>query len=610
VPWALMIRAALAICVPLAAGFAAHKIALGLLPAIGGLIASVVDIGGPYPTRFRRVGSATVAGGAVGLTIGSLIHGRGWVAVAVLIVVAGVSALFSAAGSTASVTGLQLLVYASFGTGTLGALRPWWHTPLLFLAGATWAMLLILPGWILFPHAAEQRSVADVYRALARALRSAGTDGFAADRLGLTNALNTAYDQLAAIRSASSGRDRRMMRLVALLIQSHLVAEAATAVALEGSPPPTPVTDAAERLADAIQEGTAPPVIPPPWRASPGAQALCDALAGAARLLTADRIPPAQQRLRRPGLRERIGDAADQIRGGRLIRMSAVRLMACIGVAAVMSEILPLQRSYWVILTVAIVLKPDFGSVFARAVQRGVGTIVGAVLGAVILAAVPYGGLLLIPVAVLAALLPYGRSRNYGLLAIFLTPLVVLLIDLPDRTGWQLAEARLIDTLLGCGIVLVIGYAPWPRSWYAHLPGQFADTVSGVCDYLEQALVRRSPERSRLRRRAYRSLSDLRAEFQRTLSEPPALSRRATLWWPAVVGLEQMVDTITATAVAADHGAALPSPDSVHELESVLRGLADAVRSGVPPPKPTRLPADEQLKPVTDALRRVQAALG
>ena len=98
-----------------------------------------------------------------------------------------------------------------------------------------------------------------------------------------------------------------------------------------------------------------------------------------------------------------------------------------------MSEVLPLQRSYWVTLTVAIVLKPDLGSVFARAVQRGLGTIVGVLLGAAILAVVPYGWLLLVPAAVLAALLPYGRIRNYGLMLTFLTPLIVLLLDLPAQ---------------------------------------------------------------------------------------------------------------------------------------------------------------------------------
>ena len=65
--------------------------------------------------------------------------------------------------------------------------------------------------------------------------------------------------------------------------------------------------------------------------------------------------------------------------------MFTLRLMACMGAAGVVSEVLPLQRSYWVPLTVAIVFKPDYGSVFARALQRGIGTVVGAVAGAVLL---------------------------------------------------------------------------------------------------------------------------------------------------------------------------------------------------------------------------------
>ena len=53
-PGGLMLRAALAITVPFAAGFAARQPALGLLPAIGALLASVVDIGGPPSPRWRR----------------------------------------------------------------------------------------------------------------------------------------------------------------------------------------------------------------------------------------------------------------------------------------------------------------------------------------------------------------------------------------------------------------------------------------------------------------------------------------------------------------------------------------------------------------------------
>ncbi|HWG60197.1 MAG TPA: FUSC family protein [Streptosporangiaceae bacterium] len=177
--------------------------------------------------------------------------------------------------------------------------------------------------------------------------------------------------------------------------------------------------------------------------------------------------------------------------------------MASIGVAAVVSEAVAVQRSYWVLLTVALVLRPDFGSVFARALQRGIGTVVGAVAGAIVLAIVPGGEWLVLPAAVLAALLPYGRARNYGLLTTFLTPLVVILIDLLSNIGWRLAEDRLIDTLPGCAIVLAVGFAPWPMSWHAHLPGTFADALDRVALYADRALSG-SPDRSALRRQTYR----------------------------------------------------------------------------------------------------------
>ena len=251
----------------------------------------------------------------------------------------------------------------------------------------------------------------------------------------------------------------------------------------------------------------------------------------------------------------------EQLIGGRIAWQFTIRLMLCTGVAAVASEVLPLSRSYWVVLTVVIILKPDYGSVFARAVQRGVGTIVGAVLGSVILAVVPYGPWLLLPFGVLAALLPYAKARNFGLVATFLTPLVVLLIDLLNVGGWRLAGVRLVDTVLASAIVLLFGYAPWPSAWQAHLPGQFAESLRAVCAYADQALVAmpaariastgtaRSPARApgeapglrgRLRRQAYQSLSNLRAEFQRTMSEPTSVSRRATAWWPAVVASKRL----------------------------------------------------------------------
>jgi uncharacterized membrane protein YccC len=651
-PWPEMTRAALAICVPLSAALALGKGTIGVLPAMGGLLGTLADAGGPYLSRVKRVGSAAVFGSAPGLVIGSVTHGHGWLAVVALVVVAGVSGVLSSVGDIGSITGLQLLVYTALGAGPVGAQRPVWHTAAGFLTGVIWALILIVPGWLLSPHGKEQRDAAAVYTALAQELRSVGTPGFTARRQALTSALNTAYDELLTARSTATGRNGRIARLVAALNASHLMAEAATALGVAGTRPPPLVIATVERLADSIRNGTPPPMIPPPWDDSPAMLTLRDAMAGAARALAQDWSP---EHHTRAGLRDRlqaglagVGEAgavaaeaavgaiglatglSQRIRGsaerlvedfggGTLSRIFTLRLMICMGVAGLVSEVLPLQRSYWVPLTVAIVLKPDYGSVFARALQRGIGTIVGAVAGAVLLALV-HGTWLLIPFAVLAALLPYGRSRNYGLLSTFLTPLVVVLIDLLTPAGWRLAEDRLIDTLIGCAIALLIGFAPWPMSWYAHLPRQFARTGLDVCTYMEEALLgpkaaadgdggARPPVRSRMRRATYRALADLRTEFQRTMSEPPSISRRATAWWPAVVGLEQVMDAVTSVALAVSHGALVP-PSGVRMLSAALRAVSEAAAAGTAVQTPPELPEDETLKPITEAVRALLGVLG
>ena len=170
-PWGAMARAVLALWVPMAVAFATGRRELALLPAMGGLLSVTIDNGGPYWQRVERIATAAVLGGAPGLLIGTLIYGRGWIAVGAVVFVAGVSSVLARLGGVGSVTGLQLFIYSTLGLGPLGALRPWWHTALGFLVGVAWALLLITPGYLLSPRSAERKAVAEVYYALATGLR-------------------------------------------------------------------------------------------------------------------------------------------------------------------------------------------------------------------------------------------------------------------------------------------------------------------------------------------------------------------------------------------------------------------------------------------------------
>ena len=116
----------------------------------------------------------------------------------------------------------------SLGIGPFGALRPVWHTAAGFLVGVVWAVVLILPGWLLSPHGQEQRAVAAVYQALADQLAAIGTDGYIARRQAVTSAIGEACDELLTARTTAPGRNPRVMRLVAALNASNLVSQAVT----------------------------------------------------------------------------------------------------------------------------------------------------------------------------------------------------------------------------------------------------------------------------------------------------------------------------------------------------------------------------------------------
>ena len=112
-----------------------------------------------------------------------------------------------------------------------------------------------------------------------------------------------------------------------------------------------------------------------------------------------------------------------------------------------------------------------------------------------------------------------------------------------------------------------------------------------------------------MRRSTYRALADLRAEFQRTMSEPPSISRRATAWWPAVVGLEQVMDAVTSTALAVSRGARVPA-SGVRQLAEALRAASEAASAEKPLETAPELPDDEILKAVTEAVRALLGVLG
>ncbi|MGI5376832.1 FUSC family protein [Streptomyces sp. CA-251387] len=580
-----MVRAALAMALPLAIGLAVDRPAYGALASMGALNGVLSDTAAAYRIRVPTIAIPQLFG-AVGITFGTLVYGHGWVAVAAVTGVALVSGMISTIGAVASVSGLVLLLTCVVGAG-LPMPGEWWIAPLLMSGGGLLVLVLALLAWPLRSGVPERTAVADTYRAVAELLTAVGggTQAYDDARHAVTQSLNQSYDTVLAHRARHHGRSPELTRLLAQLNAITAVVEAAPAAHLSGTPLPPEVPEAVRHLASAVETGSPGPTglqLPDPTTET--TRAVDHALRHAAEVVAAPDVDPR-------GIDDRLGrPAALGIRTARAARNVALsaaswryglRLALCIGLAQALVSLIPVPRSYWVALTITFVLKPDFGSVFSRALLRALGTVAGLVIAAAVLSQVPRGWADVPALLLLAPLIPALTPRGYGYQTAAITPVILLLSDVLNREGTALLLPRLVDSLLGCAIALVAGYLLWPESWHTRVGDRLADAVEETARYVEAAFGPNPvdpPARARMRRRLYRDLSTIRTEFQRALTEPPPTGRRAAAWWPLVVAVERIVDATTAARVQVRYGAARPSEAEVTQVSRQLRELAAGVR--------------------------------
>ncbi|MFD4568042.1 FUSC family protein [Streptomyces sp. NPDC058467] len=582
VNWAAVARAAVALALPLAIGLAAGQPAYGALGSMGALSGVISDTADAYRMRILNIAVPQLFG-AVGVTIGALALGRGWLTVAAVTAVALVSGMISTIGAVASVSGLLLLLNCSIGTG-LPLPGQWWLAPLLMSGGGLLVLALALLAWPLRSGVPERAAVASTYRTVADLLAASGTDAYDDLRFTVTESLNQSYDLVLARRAFHHGRSPDLVRLLAQLNALTPVVEAAPAAHHYGEPMAAAIPAAVRRLADAVETGyTGPTGLHLPTPVNETARAVDHALRHAADVVT-DQAPDPHildDRLGRPaGLRVRAARAARNVALSAASWRYGLRLALCIGLAQVLVSTLPVPRSYWVTLTITFVMKPDFGSVFSRALLRALGTVVGLVVAAAVLTVVPPGWWDVPVLLLLGPLIPAFTPRGYGYQTAAITPVILLLSDVLNNQGTGLLVPRLVDSLIGCAIALVAGYLLWPESWHSRVGDRLADTVADTAGYVELAFADGADPaaRARRRRRLYRDLSAIRTEFQRALTEPPHTGRRAAAWWPLVVAAERIVDATTAARVRVKQGAPGPSAAEVAHVALQLRELAEGLR--------------------------------
>jgi uncharacterized membrane protein YccC len=629
------VRGAIGVLTPLVVGVATGRIEYGSFAALGALPAGFVSFRGVSRTRVVAVLCAS-AGMAVSTFAGATAAREPPLLIPVVFAWAYAVGLLAALGPTVLAVTLQwpiaLLIASALPFGPRdAALRAG-----LVLAGGLWQCLLVVTSWTINRGSAERAALADTYTALADYAESLSAGALGppsphelpasrvladpnplvrtAARQHMTDLANEAERIRSTLTVLSIGVDdahagpdvRRLMGAAARVL-------AELAAGLDGRPGQRDEHLAAARHGlDGVSASTGKT-----WRWA-GA-ALLGQLRSASRIL--DRLNDAEPATRRAApprplqqawrldplltLRASFGVSSES---GR----HALRLAVVTAVAEAIVQAAHLSHGYWAVLTIFIVLRPDYSSTLYRGLQRAAGTVVGAGLGlaTVQLAKISLAALLAgIGVSLLAAYAVF--AVNYLLYAVFLTDFVVVLLALLGLPAEPTVLARLTGTGIGTGLA-ILAYLVWPTWEGTSAPEKFARLFLAQGRYAS-ALLRaytrpggaESAGLGQLRIPARRARTDAEASADRLAGEPdrpPMTARTARALESAghrIAQASAALGAVVGAHHAAGRTAAVADADLQNLLDRLAGGVTEAVgqlaaalRAADPegPPRPAALP--------------------
>ena len=261
----------------------------------------------------------------------------------------------------------------------------------------------------------------------------------------------------------------------------------------------------------------------------------------------------------------------------------AIRLAVAVPASALLAAWLSLPRGFWVPYAVAVILKPDYSTLFGRGIGRVLGTLLGATLAAALISGLhPDLAMTAVLIALTAwvAYSTYVASFSVGVG--FVTALVLIVLSTAMPNPVSTSADRFIDIILG-GLIAAVAYRVWPTSPRGAVRDAESELFHTLRDYLEVVFVvveggsvRRSAisSRSRANRRAW---GQAEAAVGRSIQEPASTAIDVSEARGLLAAALRIVRASHALRIDATHGATVTSSREFELLRDGLLRALDAV---------------------------------
>ncbi len=241
------------------------------------------------------------------------------------------------------------------------------------------------------------------------------------------------------------------------------------------------------------------------------------------------------------------------------------------------------SAGYWVPYAVAVILKPDYSTLFRRGVGRIIGTVLGATLAAVLVSGLHPGLTLAAVLLALTAWAAYSTwAASFPVAIGFVTALVLILLSTSLSDTPITAVDRLIDSTLGAAIA-VVAYLIWPTSPRAGVVEAQSKLFAALREYLVLVLatVEDKPvDRSRVSAasRATRlAWANAETAVGRSIQEPASTRIDPSEGRGLLAVALRIVRAIHALRIEAERGATVPAFCELDELSTGFLEALDAL---------------------------------
>lgn len=234
----------------------------------------------------------------------------------------------------------------------------------------------------------------------------------------------------------------------------------------------------------------------------------------------------------------------------------ALRVGLGLALSVFIFKFFKIDHGHWIALTLLIVIQPYYGATRKKGFERIIGTVAGILVGgAIMLLPVKHEQFVVILIFI-SFFVAYYLRNNYKVGVFFVTIMLVVMMQLSKQGSWDLIWWRVLSTLIGSALAILISFAFWPIWEKQRFPALLNSSFNQNLFFLNQVILNYQKKLPtgvtwhKSRRLSEAANNNLFACIQRMYEEPQAHQRQIDVHFAKVGSNIRISREITSLAFA------------------------------------------------------------